>query len=224
MTLAIPLRSLADIPEATGRTSKVRGTTAQPVAPSRASVTALAFLVGTGGLYTLNYFVLRDAKGYRLPSVDWKTGRAAESAASKESAAAKALATIRRMLPVSVTQLAATFGVSRQALYHWQRGEAISHENERRLTALADATGLLVGVGLADSSTLRRAIHDGKTFLELVADGESPVALAERLASIVRIEAEERERLERLFAGRPKHRVDLDEFGRGFPDDNASEE
>src|SRR5579863_5582953 len=105
MAAVLTPRAFDDVPEATGRTSKAVGVVTRPPIRAGAGMAAFAFLVGTGGLCTRHYLVDRDAKGYRIPSVDWRSRQASDHAAA-ESGAATALATIRRMLPVSITQLA----------------------------------------------------------------------------------------------------------------------
>jgi transcriptional regulator with XRE-family HTH domain len=205
--------------ESTGWSDHLFGSLARAGAPAGATAATLAFLVGTGGACTLHYIAERDAKGYRLPTIEWKRCRENESRAPAASRAAQALATIRATLPFSVAELARAFGVSRQAVYLWQRGEPISADHESRLVALAAAAPALASA--ADRALLRRPIEQGRTFLELVARGANPATLMAQLTSIERTEREERERLAALFAGRATPRVDFDEFGRSYPDDSA---
>jgi len=178
-------------------------------------------LAGTGGFYTLLCLQERDAKGYKFPNVQIKRLRDEKRSPAEEGAASALLAAVRDLLPVSMKQLADAFGVSRQAIYLWQNGGAISADNEQHLRELADAARMLAARNLADSSALRRPIHDGKTFLQLVAAGESPVALADMLGELLERERKERGRLDELLARRGETPVDLESIGRSYPEDRG---
>jgi predicted transcriptional regulator len=102
-----------------------------------------------------------------------------------------------------MTDLAALLRVSRQAVYDWQEGKEIATENMQRVEGLAKAADVLAVEGLRGaSSALRRPIKSGKTFFQLVKAGASAEDAARSLVRMLRVEAGQREALQRRLAGR----------------------
>lgn len=186
-----------------------------------AGIAALAALVGTGGAATVDHVKELYARGYMLPQFEIVPD--APRVAAGHAPAVTALASIREMLPLSVSALAKAFGVSRQALYQWQRGEGISARNEARLLTLEAAARQLSERGLAQPSILRRAIRDGRTLFELYArqPDVDPQLLVDELDQIVRRERDERARMAAILAKRKKRPINVDEISPAYPDENS---
>lgn len=176
------------------------------------ATTAVGFEVGTGGAATVEYVRERGNKGYPFAAYDWPKGTADATA---NRTAAQNLAHIRAVLKPTVTDLANVLGVSRQALYDWQAGKPVASENAARLADLAGAADIFAVEGLMGSSeTLHRAVKDGKSFFDLVREGNSADGAARKLIEIVRGELRQREALKNRLAGRKRPaREAFDEIG-----------
>jgi len=113
------------------------------------------------------------------------------------------LARIRKIISPAVSDLANTFGVSRQSIYNWQNGEPVSPENVVKLRDLAQAADVLNHEQITVNATfLRRKLSNGKTLLQFVQSGESARNAALLLVRICKREAMQRERMNARFANR----------------------
>jgi transcriptional regulator with XRE-family HTH domain len=165
--------------------------------------------VGTGGYETFEYFTTRGDRGYWSAPFEW-LHRFAEAIIG--ATVTEKLVRIREVLGPTVTDLAALLRVSRQAVYDWQEGKAITTENMERVEGLAKAADVLAVEGLrGSSSALRRPIKNGRTFFQLVKQGSSAEDAARSLVRMLRVEANQREALQKRLAGR-KHRPSREIF------------
>ncbi len=115
------------------------------------------------------------------------------------------LARIRKVLTPAVSDLAVTFGVTRQSIYNWVNGEPIAAENAKRLRDLAQAADLLSDAGIGvNASLLKRKFANGKTLLQVAQAGECARDAAILLIQIFKLEAKQRDRLNTRLASRPK--------------------
>jgi transcriptional regulator with XRE-family HTH domain len=113
------------------------------------------------------------------------------------------LARIREVLSPSVTDLASTFGVTRQSVYNWINGEPVAEENAAKLRDLAQAADVLVHEGVTvNASLLKRKFANGKTLFQVAHAGESARDAALLLVQIHRREAAQRERMSARSASR----------------------
>lgn len=107
-------------------------------------------------------------------------------------------------LGISRSGIASMLGVSRQALYLWGQGGHKREKNAERLTALSDAARVL----LAERNPLpalwqHRNLPDfGCSFSQGMRNSEDPVAMAEQLAQMWRVETSEAATLGGLFEDR----------------------
>jgi hypothetical protein len=185
-----------------------------------ASLPVFGFPVGTGGAATIDYFKTRGSKGYAL--VACALDREAP-VTSRVASPADDLDHIRKVLRPSVTDLAKTLGVSRQAIYDWQASRPIAAENAARLQDIARAADLFVRAGIeATVHILRRPIADGKNLFDIVRDGGSAETAARRLIDIARKETQQRERVKARMTnrGRPT-REDFQDVGAPMLDEKA---
>ena len=201
-----------------GNTSKPAARTA----PSRlvrkcGGAIALALLVGTGGAATSDYVTIRDGKGYRHNDIKYSEAPFKPSNRQTPRSPAEEITYVRETLKPPVTELAQLFGVSRQAIYNWQAGEALAEQNKTLLRELVLAASLIEESSLPNpSSLIKRKLASGKTVLELLKDGESGESAAGALISMLAKESEQRERLEARLKNRNRPKVDLADAGAPF--------
>ena len=118
---------------------------------------------------------------------------------------AEDLARIREVLKPAVSDLATTFGVSRQSVYNWLKGEPVADENAAKLQDLAQAADVLAHEGVTmNSALLKRKFANGRTLMQVAQVGESARDAALQLVHIHKRETAQRERMAARFANRAK--------------------
>lgn len=209
-------------PAATGSFG-AHSTTSRPLIIHAATALTVAAVVGTGGAMTFKMWEDLYARGYRVPRLEVERAFAAPRATAHQARGALALATIRDVMAVSVSALAKSFAVSRQAIYQWQRGEGISEKNVQRLLKLEAAALHLATRGVPGEFARTRVLQGGKTILQLIAtEPESdPIELVDALERLLRAEAEDRKRLAALLGNRKREPVDFDEIAPTYLDDKS---
>lgn len=117
--------------------------------------------------------------------------------------AAENLERIREVLSPVVSDLANTFGVSRQAVYNWLNGEQPKSEHIAKLRDFAQAADIVAEAGIPiTGALLKRKVIEGKNLFEVAHDGGSARNAAQLLVQMVRREATQRERMTARLAGR----------------------
>lgn len=162
---------------------------------------ALSFPTGTGGSSN-DFALLKD----RLSNGNshWKP-MALPHAESHAHDVTECLARIREFFSPSVSDLAATLGVSRQTVYNWQNGEQPKEVLAEKLSDLARAADLFAQSDIQFSSALaRRKFADGKTLFQVVESNNSATEAAKLLIRILGTEAKQRKILETRFANQSK--------------------
>lgn len=88
--------------------------------------------------------------------------------------ASEHLANIRQVLNPAIADLAAVFGVSRQAIYKWIGGEATPEPDKfERIRVLSHAADAFRDAGIARaSSMLKMKAFEGRSLLDLAAAGQ----------------------------------------------------
>ena len=130
------------------------------------------------------------------------------------STSARDVLHVRRVLKISVTELAKIFGVSRQAVHDWINGGALSSRNAQRLSVLAQAADVFVESGVDISpQMLRRKVGAGQSLLDSFKDGSNLVQEAQQLVSTLAREATQRQRMSERLAERPKVELSVGAFG-----------
>ena len=115
------------------------------------------------------------------------------------------LSRIREVLNPAVSDLATTFGVSRQSVYNWLNGEPVADENAAKLQDLAQAADVLAHEGVSiNAALLKRKFANGRTLMRVAQAGESARDAALMLVQIHKREAVQRERMSARFANRAK--------------------
>ena len=115
----------------------------------------------------------------------------------------------------TMSSLPGVFGVSRQTLYNWLKGETPKVVYQERIRQLANAASLFQDLGFAPTTqALSRVLLNGKSFLLLVAEGADGKNAAKQLVSLVRRGDDSRARLNALVGGR---RAELSAHDIGTP-------
>jgi hypothetical protein len=153
--------------------------------------------VGTGGDYTLSYHSARSKNEL------YSGSRPVEPAKSNGFAISIDLERIKSVLNLTMTELARSLGVSRQAPYNWIAGGTIKDENLSKLNELRSAADVLAAESFeVHPRLLHRKLPGGRTLLETVTSGGSGAEAARSLANMLKIEAEQRAALDKMFADR----------------------
>jgi transcriptional regulator with XRE-family HTH domain len=178
---------------------------------------AFAFLVGTGGSNTPEYFQQRGERGYQFVQVPVL----AEMHAGIRGPAQN-LKQIRVVFKPSMLDLATLLGVSRQTVYNWIAGERPSAASASRLEDLAKAADLVAAHGMSTASYLfMRKIQEGKTLTDIVRAGGSAADAARNLIRITEQEAKERNLLKNKLAGRQPARQEDSDFAIPMLDEHS---
>ena len=115
------------------------------------------------------------------------------------------LSRIREVLKPAVSDLATTFGVSRQSVYNWLNGDPVADENAAKLQDLAQAADVLAHEGVSiNAALLKRKFANGRTLMQVAQAGESARNAALKLIEIHKREAVQRERMNARFENRAK--------------------
>ncbi|MDA8095796.1 MAG: hypothetical protein M0T84_18185 [Betaproteobacteria bacterium] len=155
--------------------------------------------IGTGGELSLEHL-------HRTAQATQHSASIAEIVEAEPARTPSAdLARIREVLKPAISDLATTFGVSRQSIYNWLNGEAVADGNAAKLRDLAQAADVLAHEGITvDATLLKRKFSNGKTLLQVVQAGESARDAAALLVQIHRREVAQRERMNARFSHRAK--------------------
>ena len=115
----------------------------------------------------------------------------------------------------TMSSLPGVFGVSRQTLYNWLKGETPKVVYQERIRELAKAASLFQDLGFVSTTqALSRVLMDGKSFLQLVAEGADGKDMAKKLVSLIRRGDDSRAKLTALVGGR---RAELTAYDIGAP-------
>jgi DNA-binding transcriptional regulator YiaG len=183
-----------------------------------ASITC-AFVTGTLGLVTPNYFAERDATSNWPFSL---VSRESTLLSDVQNSTAQAISRIREIFKLTITEVAALFGVSRQTVYDWQSGKGINAVRADRLDELSKAADLFADAGLSISArTIRRKLPAGKTLFDVIREGGPVEEAARSLIASLQREIEQRKALDARLAGRKRRTLDQAELGIPVLDEQA---
>lgn len=154
-----------------------------PLAPiGAAAAAAVALLgsvlvtVGTGSVFDLsragNWHRMVEA---RVPlHIEVGTADTSQEQRPDLRSASEHLANIRQVLNPAIADLAAVFGVSRQAIYKWIGGEATPEPDKfERIRALSHAADAFRDAGITRASAmLKMKAFEGRSLLDLAATGQ----------------------------------------------------
>lgn len=181
---------------------------------------AVAFQIGTGGIASVDYYKQRGPKGYPYLEIGNYGSLLTHENSENIRTPAENLIQIRAVLKPTITDLAMTLDVSRQAIYDWQNGKPITSENASRIADLARAADIFAAHGLgASAQLLRRPIKSKKTLLEIVHDGGSAEEAAQTLVHRIQSELKQRRVLAERLSGRPRPEIPTEDYGAPIMDE-----
>ena len=190
---------VTDLPAATGGTS----TLVHWVGWMTAAGAALTG-IGTGGELSLERLQRSAQQAHRVSVVE-------VAAVEQVRTPGENLSRIREVLNPAVSDLATTFGVSRQSVYNWLNGGSVADENAAKLHDLAQAADVLAHEGVSiNAALMKRRFANGRTLMQAAQAGESARGAALMLVQIHRREAVQRERMNARFANRSKRPASAD--------------
>lgn len=162
--------------------------------------------VGTGGELSLERLQRSVQRAQHMVPVNEEVAEVEQIRTHSEN-----LSRIREVLSPAVSDLATTFGVSRQSVYNWLNGEPVAEENAAKLKDLAQAADVLAHEGVSiNAALLKRKFANGRTLMQVAQAGESARDAALLLVQIHKREAVQREHINARFANRAKTRASAD--------------
>jgi hypothetical protein len=167
---------------------------------------------GTGGIeYIYSY---RQRAGY--PSQYVVTSFEPDSAAAEPSFA-NAMQAIQAGFGRTLSSLPEIFGVSRQTLYNWLNGETPKEQHRVKLVQLAAAARVFSRNAFKVASPmLSRTITQGKTFIQLIADGADGAETAAKLMKVVQRGDKSRAALAAILGDRKADKPLVSDIGAPF--------
>lgn len=174
---------------------------------------SLGLQVGTGGAPTFEYHKSRGNRGYAHIYLIQNISEYHDVIVNRNPI--ENLTRIRTIIKSSITELAAIFKVSRQAVYNWQNGtNQPETEHQALLGELANAADQFVKYNIIDiKKMINRKIVGGKNFIEIVKNGESVESAANCLIQLAQKEDEQRRKLTDRLKHRTKPEFDFGEMG-----------
>jgi len=162
--------------------------------------------VGTGGVVSMQF--VKSRNGYNLlwlPQVTEQTTDAPYAASMQA---------VKDGFGRTMSYLPAVFGVSRQTLYNWLKGETPKAQHRDKLMNLAAAARVFTENGFKPTAqSLQRTITQGRAFIELIGQGADGQEIAERLIRIERHGAIAQAKLNALLGDRTPVRPDVSDMG-----------
>lgn len=181
----------------------------RPPLVCKAEVTASPWTygsVGTGGVNAIELAV--HHVGYAFPAVGGVVPPSAQPALQMQQ-----MQQVKAGFGRTMSRLPEVFGVSRQTLYNWLKGETPKDTHLARLRELAEAGAFFTAMGFTPtSSALDRSLVKGKTFLQLLAQGENGKEMAKKLIRVHQRSESSRARLDAILDGE-KSRPTAADFG-----------
>ena len=164
---------------------------------------------GTGGFEDVRYIMLRQ--GYSpFAILKMESTPAREVYAPYKDQMKEVKAGFGR----TMSHLPAVFGVSRQTIYNWLKGETPKEQHQGKLVNLASAARVFINAGFKPTAlSLDRTVANGKSFIELIEHGADGKEAAERLIRIERRGASVRAKLDALVGARSFSRPDAADMG-----------
>ena len=164
--------------------------------------TTSALVVGTGAVTSHSFHLLGTshlgpgASGMAPDCLGEGTDVVLPSVATR-------LSTLKQALGLSMSELGRILGVTRQAVYNWQRGGAIDGANDQRLQAVVSALEPHLELFRTRAGGVgNRAIDGQRTLIEALSEGMPPADAFSRLAAILTAEDQQTQRLSALLRHR----------------------
>lgn len=164
---------------------------------------------GTGGNSTIEFF--RERRGYQLFPLEEQPP---DPPVAAVTSFADLMLEVKSGFGRTITRLPVVFGVSRQTLYNWLKGETPKDSHQTKLIELAAAARTFSAAHFTPTAPmLDQTVSHGKSFLALLAEGADGTDTANGLMRIVNRSRDARARLEAALAGHPKARPTVSDMG-----------
>jgi hypothetical protein len=164
---------------------------------------------GTGGVLTLCFY--NDRPGYKSFVIKGADSRQSEPAASHFT---KLMCDVKTGFGRTMSSLPQVFGVSRQTLYNWLKGDEPREVHRAKLEQLAAAAREFKARGFKPSSlALTRTVTRGRSFLQMITEGVDGVVAARTLERLAVRSQRSREALDALLGDRKTPRPDPSDLG-----------
>jgi transcriptional regulator with XRE-family HTH domain len=172
-------------------------------------------LVGTGGIANGSFYL--NQFGYLETIIEMsKPNRAVRDS----TGVVEMMREIKNGFGRTMTRLPEVFGVSRQTLYNWLRGETPKDLHREKLQQLVEAANVFSEMKFKPTSAaLDRTVAEGKSLLQLLAEGADGRDAAERFVRIVQRGERSRAKLDELLGGR-RARLEATDLGAPALDEN----
>lgn len=188
-----------------------------PWSGEHASGTITISSPGTGGNSTIRFF--QERYGYQLFPLEEQP---ADSPVAAVATFADLMLDVRSGFGRTMTRLPVVFGVSRQTLYNWLKGEVPKEAHQAKLIELAAAARVFSAAHFTPTAPmLDQTVAHGKSFLTLLAEGVDGTDIANRLMKIVNRSWDARARLDAALTGRPKAQPITSDIGAPAFDEDA---
>lgn len=166
--------------------------------------------IGTGGTASIEYHLRRRA-GYALFPVQ---PRVKPSPSDLSKAYVELMQEIKQVFERTFSRMPTVFGVSRQTLYNWLDGDVPKSANRRRIIELAQAARVFSQHRYTPTTLdLTRTLARGKSFLDLIAEGEEGQLTAEKLVRLIQHGLAARVKLDAALAGTNPAALQSSDFG-----------
>lgn len=162
---------------------------------------------GTGGIAGKGYMVHRrgHSHDYWLISVPTHPGAQTPPSAKADAVtpSAQLMQKVQAGFGRTFSHLPAVFGVSRQTLYNWLKGEPPKAEHLPKLEQLAAAAQVFAAHGFKPTAqALNRSLSQSRSLIEQLAQGADGKTAAEKLIRLETLGSQARQRLDALLKGR----------------------
>lgn len=114
----------------------------------------------------------------------------------------------------TMSRLPEIFAVSRQTLYNWLGGETPKPNHQEKIVQLAAAARAFSQLGVKPTSDLLdRVVSNGKSFLQLLADGADGAETASKLVRLAKRSTDSKSKLDAILQGRKTDRPEVSDMG-----------
>jgi predicted DNA-binding protein YlxM (UPF0122 family) len=164
---------------------------------------------GTGGFPDTHYLISRQERGYKPSFIAILHFPIIKN----NHSSAQSLALIKKMIKLSISEIAILFNVSRQTIYNWLSGEEPSIENVIKIENLLKTLNFLTDAGLTSSTFLKRKIIGAQSLFDIIQNGTPSLEAAQKLVSIIQNEIKQRATLEERLKERKPNPKNYDDYG-----------
>lgn len=170
----------------------------------------LSLDVGTSGMGNLNLYKNILA---RTNAIYFCITSETDNLLVTKDNSASSLQSIKDEFKLSIAELARIFDVSRQSIYEWMDGKALSSENSQKLNKLYGTLSVLKDEGIELSShIIRRNVNGLGSISDAIKQNADAVSLAHQLKSTLVTESMQRTKLAQRMSDRSKAPASISDY------------